>query len=84
MLESEPDMTQDDLEELSEDWKRMRDEISKLKEANRRLTEDVQNMARLAHEIYQYVGTGKLPPQEGETRDKILNLFRKLHRYLEV
>jgi glycyl-tRNA synthetase beta subunit len=84
MLESEPVMTPGEFERLFEDWERMREEISKLKESNRQLTEDVQNTARLAHEIYQYFETGKVPPKEDEIRHKILDLLRKLHRYLEV
>lgn len=62
----------------------MRQEISDLKKQNSQLKEDLQNSARLVHNIYMFIETDKLTNQAAAIRGKILSLFQSLHKYLEL
>ena len=77
-------MIQNDLEQLVEDWPRMREEISKLKKQNDELKGELQNTACLAHNIWIFFQADMDTKNRLELRSKILSLFRSLYGYLEV
>ena len=73
--EKEFDQQQTEIEEL-------RAAISDLKKKNDQLKEDLRSTARLAHNIYMYVDSGA--EDTATIQEKILSLFKSLHKYLEL
>jgi len=73
-----------DLDQQFKQIQELRQEISNLKTDNDQLKEDLQNTARLAYNIYMYLGRGNASDHAVKIRDKIRSLFGSLHKYLGV
>lgn len=76
-------MTEEDLEQLSEDWPRMREEISLLKKQNSELREDLKKMVVLGLALYHYIGADKLSTRGEDLRTKIVKLLGDLQAPVE-
>jgi len=64
----------------------LRQEISDLKKENGQLKEDLQSIARIAHNIYMYLGSGTMDTTNKAVaiRDKVMSLFKSVHKYLAL
>jgi hypothetical protein len=77
-------MTEEELEQLSEDWPRMRAEISNLKSENRELKDGLGKLIILVRSLYAYEGTDKTSMRAENLRNEIVKLLGELHTSLEV
>jgi hypothetical protein len=73
-------MDEEELEQLIEDWQRIRKELSELKKENSELKEDLRNTVLLARALYEFSG---MSPAEN-LRTKIVNLLSTLDKRLGI
>jgi hypothetical protein len=76
-------MKEEDLEQLAEDWKRIREAISEIKKENRALREDLAKAVLLSRTLYQFVGRDNLVRGEND-RNEIVRLLKELDQRLEI
>jgi hypothetical protein len=77
-------MTPEDLEQLNEDWPRMRQEISDLKAQNKLLEECLRDSVILSRTLYAYLGTDRMSNAAENVRREIKKLLDGLHKRLEI
>jgi uncharacterized tellurite resistance protein B-like protein len=77
-------MDEEELEQLIEDWQRIRKELSELKKENSELKEDLRNTVLLARALYEFSGTDKTMSPAENLRTKIVNLLSTLHKRLGI
>ena len=76
--------TEEDLEQLAEDWPRMRKEIADLKKQNSDLKQALVNVVILERTLYAYMGTDKMTGQGEKIRSEIVSLLNGLHTLLGI
>ena len=77
-------MTPEELEQLNEDWPRMRQEISDLKAQNKLLKECLRDSVILSRTLYAYLGVDRVSKVAENTRQEIKKLLEGLHKRLEI
>jgi hypothetical protein len=76
--------TQDDLEQMAEDWPRVRKEIADLKKQNGELKQALVNVVILERTLYAYIGTDKMSGNAEKLRGQIVSVLNGLHTLLEI
>jgi hypothetical protein len=73
-----------DLEQLGEDWPRIRKEIALLKQQNTDLKEALVQVAILSRTLYMFLGKDRLSNEGYDLDIRIIKLLDDLHRRLEI
>ena len=74
----------DDLEQLGEDWPRIRKEIALLKQQNADLKEALVQVAILSRTLYMFLGKDRLSNKCYDLDIRIIKLLDDLHRRLDI
>ena len=74
----------DDLEQLGEDWPRIRKEIALLKQQNTDLKEALVQVAILSRTLYMFLRKNRLSDECYDLDIRIIKLLDDLHRRLDI